>query len=294
MARKKFLSLTAVAAAAALSLSACSPSASDAGGEGGSSAGGAEKGGSGDSLTIGIKFDQPGLGFREGSNDPTGFDVDVAKYVAKEMGVDEANIEWVQTPSANRENALENKEVDMIFATYSITDERKQRVAFAGPYFVAGQDLLVRADEEEITGPDALDGKNLCSVTGSTSAQKIKDEYSQGVNLVEQGGYAECVTYLESGQVDAVTTDDIILAGLAGTEANKGKFKVVGNPFSVERYGVGLNKDNDTCQQINDAIKKMKDEGAWEEALKSNTEGTGYEADEELNSGKDAEFESCD
>ncbi|MCT2007941.1 glutamate ABC transporter substrate-binding protein [Micrococcus lylae] len=293
MARKKFLSLTAVAAAAALSLSACSPSATESSEES-SSADGSKKGGSGESLTIGIKFDQPGLGFREGSNDPTGFDVEVARFVAKEMGVDEADITWVQTPSANRENALENGEVDMIFATYSITDERKERVAFAGPYFVAGQDLLVRADEEEITGPDSLDGKNLCSVTGSTSAQKIKDEYSQGVNLVEQGGYAECVTYLESGQVDAVTTDDIILAGLAGTEANKGKFKVVGDPFSVERYGVGLNKDNDTCQQINDAIQKMKDEGAWEEALKSNTEGTGYEADDELNSGADAEFESCD
>lgn len=293
MARKKFFSLTAVAAAAALSLSACSPSATESSEES-SSADGSKKGGSGESLTIGIKFDQPGLGFREGSNDPTGFDVEVARFVAKEMGVDEADITWVQTPSANRENALENGEVDMIFATYSITDERKERVAFAGPYFVAGQDLLVRADEEEITGPDSLDGKNLCSVTGSTSAQKIKDEYSQGVNLVEQGGYAECVTYLESGQVDAVTTDDIILAGLAGTEANKGKFKVVGDPFSVERYGVGLNKDNDTCQQINDAIQKMKDEGAWEEALKSNTEGTGYEADDELNSGADAEFESCD
>ena len=293
MARKKFLSLTAVAAAAALSLSACSPSATESSEES-ASGDGSKEGGSGESLTIGIKFDQPGLGFREGSNDPTGFDVEVATFVAKEMGVDEADITWVQTPSANRENALENGEVDMIFATYSITDERKERVAFAGPYFVAGQDLLVRADEEEITGPDSLDGKNLCSVTGSTSAQKIKDEYSQGVNLVEQGGYAECVTYLESGQVDAVTPDDIILAGLAGTEANKGKFEVVGDPFSVERYGVGLNKDNDTCQQINDAIQKMKDEGAWDEALKANTEGTGYEADDELNSGADAEFESCD
>ena len=294
MARSKFLSLTAVAAAAMLSLSACSPSASDNAGGSDSSNGGSEQGGSGKSLRIGIKFDQPGLGFREGSNDPTGFDVDVAKYVAKEMGIDEGDIEWVQTPSANRENALENSEVDMIFATYSITDARKERVDFAGPYFVAGQDLLVRADDTEITGPDALDGKNLCSVTGSTSAQKIKDQFASGVNLVEQGGYAECVTYLESGQVDAVTTDDIILAGLAATDANKGKFKVVGEPFTVERYGVGLNKENDTCQQVNDAIQKMKDEGDWEEALTSNTEGTGYEYDEELNSGDDAEFESCE
>jgi glutamate transport system substrate-binding protein len=290
--RKKYISVVALAASAALALSACSPSSTDNGG-GGETTGGESQAG-GESVRIGIKFDQPGLGFREGSGDPTGFDVDVAKYVAGELGYAEQDIEWIQTPSANRENALEGGEVDMIFATYSITDERAQRVGFAGPYFVAGQDLLVREDDTEITGPDALDGKNLCSVTGSTSAQRIKDEYAQGVNLVEQGGYAECVTYLESGQVDAVTTDDIILAGLAATPENSGKFKVVGNAFTVERYGVGLPKDSDQCQAINDAITKMKDDGAWEEALTTNTEGTGYTADEELNSGPDAELVSCD
>lgn len=290
--RKKYISVVALAASAALALSACSPSSTDNGG-GGETTGGESQAG-GESVRIGIKFDQPGLGFREGSGDPTGFDVDVAKYVAGELGYAEQDIEWIQTPSANRENALEGGEVDMIFATYSITDERAQRVGFAGPYFVAGQDLLVREDDTEITGPDDLDGKNLCSVTGSTSAQRIKDEYAQGVNLVEQGGYAECVTYLESGQVDAVTTDDIILAGLAATPENSGKFKVVGNAFTVERYGVGLPKDSDQCQAINDAITKMKDDGAWEEALTTNTEGTGYTADEELNSGPDAELVSCD
>lgn len=289
--RKKYISVVALAASAALALSACSPSSTDNGG--GETTGGETQAG-GESVRIGIKFDQPGLGFREGSGDPTGFDVDVAKYVAGELGYAEQDIEWIQTPSANRENALEGGEVDMIFATYSITDERAQRVGFAGPYFVAGQDLLVREDDTEITGPDALDGKNLCSVTGSTSAQRIKDEYAQGVNLVEQGGYAECVTYLESGQVDAVTTDDIILAGLAATPENSGKFKVVGNAFTVERYGVGIPKDSDQCQAINDAITKMKDDGAWEEALTTNTEGTGYTADEELNSGPDAELVSCD
>ncbi|MEO9247985.1 glutamate ABC transporter substrate-binding protein [Citricoccus nitrophenolicus] len=290
--RKKLLSAAAVAASAALVLSACSPSSTDAGSEGGGteSAGG----GGGDSVRIGIKFDQPGLGFREGNSDPTGFDVDVATYVAGELGYSEDQIEWVQTPSANRENALEGGEVDMIFATYSITDERAERVGFAGPYFVAGQDLLVRSDDSEITGPEDLDGKNLCSVTGSTSAQKIKDEFAEGVNLVEQGGYAECVTYLESGQVDAVTTDDIILAGLAATPENSGKFKVVGNAFTVERYGVGIPKGGEDCQAINDAITKMKDEGAWEEALTTNTEGTGYTPDEELNNGPEAEMESCE
>ncbi|WOO98731.1 glutamate ABC transporter substrate-binding protein [Micrococcus terreus] len=285
--RKKFLTTTALAASALLALSACSPSESG----GGDATNGGGEGGSGEKVRIGIKFDQPGLGFREGSNAPTGFDVEVAKFVAGELGYTEENIEWIQTPSANRENALENGEVDMIFATYSITDARKERVGFAGPYFVAGQDLLVRADDTEITGPDALDGKNLCSVTGSTSAQKIKDEYAEGVNLVEQGGYAECVNYLESGQVDAVTTDDIILAGLAATSTNQGKFKVVGNPFTEERYGVGISKDSDQCQAINDAIGKMKEDGAWEEALTSATEGTGYTANEELNT--DIEMESC-
>ncbi|MFC7400699.1 glutamate ABC transporter substrate-binding protein [Citricoccus sp. GCM10030269] len=285
--RKKLFSAAAIAASAALVLTGCSPSSTDEGGE----SGGSESAGGGDSVRIGIKFDQPGLGFREGSGDPTGFDVDVAKYVAGELGYSEDQIEWVQTPSANRENALEGGEVDMIFATYSITDERKQRVDFAGPYFVAGQDLLVREDESEITGPEDLDGKNLCSVTGSTSAQNIKDEYAEGVNLVEQGGYAECVTYLESGQVDAVTTDDIILAGLAATPENSGKFKVVGNPFSEERYGVGLQNGSEDCQAITDAITKMREDGDLEEALTANTEGTGYTPNEELNS--DIEMESC-
>lgn len=287
---KKLASVAAAAAATLLVLSACSPSQS---GDGGGGEGGGADGG-GDSVRIGIKFDQPGLGFREGDSAPTGFDVEVAKYVAEELGYTEDQIEWVQTPSANRENALEGGEVDMILASYSITDERDERVDFAGPYFVAGQDLLVRADDTEITGPDVLDGKNLCSVTGSTSAQKIKDEYSAGVELVEQGGYAECVTYLESGQVDAVTTDDIILAGLAATPENAEKFKVVGNAFSVERYGVGIPTGSEMCEDINTAITKMKEDGAWQEALDTATEGTGYTPDEELNSGPESELESCD
>jgi glutamate transport system substrate-binding protein len=266
----KPLGLAAMAAAAALTLTACG-----GGGDGG------DAGGSGDGVRIGIKYDQPGLGYRDGS-EYTGFDVDVAKYVAGELGYTEDQIEWVEAPSANRENMLANDQVDMVFATYSITDERKQTVDFAGPYFVAGQDLLVRADESSIQGPDDLDGKNLCSVTGSTSAQKVKDDHP-AVGLFEQPGYADCLTALESGQVDAVTTDDIILAGLASTDANQGKFKVVGNTFSEEQYGVGLPKGSDQCQAVNDAITKMVEEGAWEEAVTANTEGADYRYNAELN-----------
>ena len=272
--RKTRMAAAAIAAVAALTLSACG---SESGSESGSTEGAGEK------IRIGIKFDQPGLGFKDG-NAYTGFDVDVAKYVANELGYPEDRIEFISSPSAQRENMLENDQLDMIFATYSITDTRKEKVAFAGPYFVAGQDLLVPSDSD-ISGPEDLDGKTLCSVTGSTSAQKIKDNYAAGVNLLEQPSYAECVTAMQGGSIDAVTTDDIILAGLASTDANKGKFKVVGNTFSEEKYGVGLPKDGGLvkCEDINAAITKMIDDGAWEEAIKKNTEGADYTFNAELN-----------
>ncbi|RXR27837.1 glutamate ABC transporter substrate-binding protein [Oerskovia turbata] len=262
--------LVALAATAALALSACGGSD-----DGGGSADDSTATSGGEKITIGIKFDQPGLGFKEGDT-YTGFDTDVARYVAEKLGYSEDQIEWKEAPSAQRETLLSTDQVDMIFATYSITDKRKETVAFAGPYFVAGQDLLVAEDNTDITGPGDLEGKNLCSVTGSTSAQRIKDEYAAGVNLLEQPGYAECVTALLSGQVDAVTTDDIILAGLAAQPANKGKVKVVGAPFSTERYGVGIPQSSDRCEDINAAITEMIDDGSWEEAITANTEGTGY------------------
>jgi glutamate transport system substrate-binding protein len=272
----------ALAAAATLTLAGCSSDGGDdtdagATGDASESASGAEG-----TIKIGIKFDQPGLGYQDGS-EYTGFDVDVAKYVAGELGYDEDQIEWVQAPSAQRETLLQNGQVDMIFATYSITDKRKEVVGFAGPYFVAGQDLLVAADDDSISGPEDLEGKNLCSVTGSTSAQRIKDEYAAGTNLLEQPGYAECVTALVGGTVDAVTTDDIILAGLAAVPANEGKVKVVGNPFSEERYGVGIPKDSDQCEAINDAISKMVEDGTWDELLEANVGASGYKANDELN-----------
>ncbi|MDR0959369.1 MAG: transporter substrate-binding domain-containing protein [Propionibacteriaceae bacterium] len=174
-----------------------------------------------DKLTIGIKFDQPKLGFKEG-NEYTGFDVDVATYVAGELGFSPDQIVWTEAVSSQRETLLQNHQVDMIFATYSITPARAEKVQFAGPYFIAGQDLLVRADDTSITGPESLNGgKRLCSVSGSTPAQNIKDNYASDVQLIEQRTYSECVQTLIAGQIDAVTTDDIILAGLAA-QASQG------------------------------------------------------------------------
>ncbi|MEP7333161.1 MAG: glutamate ABC transporter substrate-binding protein [Terracoccus sp.] len=256
----------AAGAALALTLAACG---SDSGG-GSGSGGAASKG-----LKIGIKYDQPGMGLKKGS-DFTGMDVDVAKYVAKKLGTDAGNITWVQAPSAQRETLISTGQVDMIVATYSITDTRKEKVSFAGPYFIAGQDLLVRADDSSITGPDSLKGKKLCSVTGSTSAQNVLKKVP-GVNLQEFGTYSECVAALASGSIDALTTDDTILAGYAAQEQYKGKLKVVGKPFSTENYGIGLKKgDTALCGKITDAIKSMISDGSWQKAVDTNLGPAGY------------------
>ena len=264
------IGLVAAAAVLGLGLSACG---SDSGSDSGSTGGGG--GGGGDTITIGIKFDQPGLGLKQGDT-YTGFDVDVATYIAEQLGYSADNIEWVQAPSAQRETLIQTGQVDLVAATYSITDSRKEKVSFAGPYFIAGQDLLVKADNTDITGPDSLDGKKLCSVTGSTSAQKVQEKVP-GVNLREFGTYSECVAALVSGGVDAVTTDDTILAGYAAQDQYKGKLKVVGNTFSEERYGIGLKKgDTELCQKVTDAITKMIDDGDWQKFVDANLGPAGY------------------
>lgn len=268
----RVLRVGAVVAAASLALAACG------GGEEGGDKTVLQKAQDDKKLTIGIKYDQPGLGLKTPDGKFVGFDVDVAKYVAKELGVEESGIEWKQAPSAQRENLIMKGEVDLIFATYSITDSRKKDVLFAGPYFVAHQDLLVRADETDIKGPDTLDGKKLCSVKGSTSAQKVADEYP-GVALQNYGGYSECLAGLGSGAIDAITTDDVILAGYAASEP--GKFKLVGNGFSDENYGVGLKKgDTESRDAINAAILKMQEEGAWKAAAEKHFAPAGYEVPE--------------
>lgn len=240
-------------------------------------------------IRIGIKFDQPGLGFKK-SGTYVGFDVDVAKYVAKKLGYSEDEIVWKEAPSKQREAMLQNGDVDMILATYSITDERKNAVSFAGPYFVAGQDLLVRKDDHSINGPEDLNGKRLCSVTGSASAATVKKKFASEVQLMEQPGYAECATALFSGIVDAVTTDDIILAGLAS--ASRGKLRVVGKPFTQEYYGVGIKKgDTALAKKINAAIAEMIKDGSWERAIADNTEGTSYTPNAEYNPPKPTEGE---
>jgi glutamate transport system substrate-binding protein len=264
----------AASSAAASSAPAASSAESSAPAASGASAGLVEKG-KGGTLTIGVKFDQLGLGLKGADGTMSGFDVEVAKYVAKKLGVEESGITWKETPSAQRETALQNQEVDFIVATYSITDKRKQVVDFAGPYFIAHQDLLVKSDNTSICGPNDLDGKLLCSVKGSTSAQRIKDTFSTDVQLKEYGGYSDCVQALKTGAVDAVTTDDVILAGYAAQSPND--YKVVGNGFSNENYGVGIHKgDTAGTAAASAALAEMISDGSWEKALKDTVGPSGY------------------
>ncbi|AKS34749.1 glutamate ABC transporter substrate-binding protein [Mycolicibacterium goodii] len=239
--------------------------------------GGGGGGDEGNTIVIGTKYDQPGLGLKEPDGTLTGFDVDVAKYVAKELGYNEDQIEWKEAPSAQRETLIQNDQVDLIAATYSITDARKEKVDFAGPYLITGQSLLVRADNNDITGAASLENnKKLCSVSGSTPAQRIKDEYP-GVQLQQYDTYSACVEALKNGAVDALTTDEVILAGYAAQ--SPGTFKLVGDTFSEERYGIGLKKgDTELRNKVNDAIEKMESSGAWKEAFDKNLGPAGIQA----------------
>ena len=253
--------------AVALPLAAC--------GGGGGGCGGA--GGGGGEIVVGTKFDQPGLGLKNPDGTMSGFDVDVAKYVAKELGYNEDQIEWKESPSSQRETLIGNDQVKYIVATYSITDKRKEKVDFAGPYLITGQSLLVAAANTDITGPESLqDNKKLCSVTGSTPAQNVKDKYP-GVQLQQYDTYSACVEALKNGAIDAVTTDEVILAGYAAQ--SPGTFKIVGEPFSEERLGIGLKKgDSELRTKINDALEKMESEGAWKAAFDKNLGPAGISA----------------
>ncbi|GAA5229860.1 glutamate ABC transporter substrate-binding protein [Arthrobacter cryoconiti] len=250
---RKSLNVAAVVAAAALALTAC--------GGGGTAGAGSSDGAnapafevakdvsltgsptfdkikSAGAIRIGVKEDQPGLGNLDAATgERSGFDIEIATWMAASLGVAKDKIEFKAIPSANRESALANGDVDLYVGTYSITDKRKKIVDFAGPYFITGQGLLVAKDNTDIKSEKDLVGKNVCSATGSTPIQNIKENFP-GVKTTEFDIYSKCVDALKSGTVDAVTTDQAILLGFASQQPEK--LKVVGEPFTVEKYGIGL------------------------------------------------------
>ncbi|MBO1753305.1 glutamate ABC transporter substrate-binding protein [Actinotalea sp. BY-33] len=275
--RSRFGAVAALAAAT-LALTACSSDAEepDAGTdepsetadfpEGSTMATLAEAG----SITIGTKFDQPLFGLVGPNGVPEGFDVEIATMIAGKLGITAEDIQWVETISANREPFIESGEVDLVVATYTINDERKEIISFAGPYYEAGQSILTLADNEDIQGPEDLDGARVCTVSGSTPEANLLESFPEA-EVVPFGAYSECLEPLRNGQVDAVSTDNVILAGFA---AESDDLEVRGEPFTEEPYGIGLALEDDEFRDwINDALEEMYEDGSWTAAWE-NTAGT--------------------
>ncbi|MGX5212192.1 glutamate ABC transporter substrate-binding protein [Streptomyces violaceus] len=262
---RKVTAASATVFALALTATACGGNGDDSG----SGSGG------GKTITVGIKYDQPGLG-QKTPQGYAGFDVDVATYVAKKLGYNADQIEWKEAKSGDRETMLQRGDVDFIAATYSITPERQEKVDFAGPYLLAHQDVMVRADDNSIKSPADLNNKKLCSVAGSTSAQNVKDKLAPKADLQTYPTYSACLSGLQNEAIDALTTDDSILAGYAAQSQFKGKFKLGGFKMTNENYGIGVKKGSDLKAKINKALEEMVADKAWQEAVDKNLGPAGY------------------
>lgn len=215
-------------------------------------------------IVIGAKADQPFLGFVDTEGKRTGFDIEIAKMVAADLGFSADKITFKTVDTNVRETSISKGQVDFYVGTYTINDERKKQVGFAGPYYQAGADLLVRKDEKGITGPDSLKGKKVCSIVGSTPLQEIKKP-KYGAKTTELSKYSLCVKQLLDGQVDAVTTDDAILKGYAAQRPSK--LKLAGKPFTEEPYGIGMNKGDKVLRDaITDSLEKHIKNGDYKKA----------------------------
>lgn len=218
-------------------------------------------------IKIGVKFDQPGFGLKNPTTgEVEGFDVEIAKLIIEAIDPD-VKIEFVESVSKNREPFLQDGTVDMVVATYTINDTRKQVIDFAGPYFVAQQDIMVKADDTSITSVEDLNGAKVCTVKGSTSEKNLLAKAPQAdVTLFDT--YSQCAEAMTDGRVVAVTTDNTILAGLV--DASDGAFKLIEAPFSDEPYGLGVKKDDDAFRSfINDRLEEIFENGDWASAFES-------------------------
>ena len=228
-------------------------------------------------ITIGTKYDQPGLGFKGATDDmPVGFDPEIGKILAADLGIAPEDITWKETISDNREPFLQSGEVDLVVASYSMTEERMQVVGQAGPYYVTGQQLLVAKDNEEIQSVEDLQGQSVCSVTGSTSLENVEKEGAQPRGF---DTYSECVDQVLNGSVDAMTTDGAILLGYVAE--NPDELKVVGDTFSEERYGIGYPKEaTEMCTWIVETIQEAQENGNWADAFEATLGQSGVDTPE--------------
>ncbi len=230
-------------------------------------------------ITMGVRYDQPGLGFKDAAADiPTGFDIEIAKLLVADLCIDPQDtdaVTWEETISDNREPYLMEGRVDLVLASYSITEERRELVGQAGPYFITGQQVLVPADSDVESIAD-LKGEEVCSVSGSTSIERVEEE---GAVPVPREAYSDCADDVLNGTVPAMSTDGAILLGLAAL--NPDDLKVVGPEFSEENIGVGYPKENpEMCEWINGVLEESFEDGSWEAACEATRGVSGVETPE--------------
>jgi ABC-type amino acid transport substrate-binding protein len=210
-------------------------------------------------IVIGVKGDLPGVGLERGGGFE-GFDVEVAKRLAAALGATQT--EFVRVSRGDRADQLDDGTLDLVVATYSIDEVDEDRVRFAGPYYLAHQDILVHSGAG-IDSIEDLEGKRVCALN-SPSVGKVQDVVK--VRPVTAGNYAQCMDLLRAGKVDAVPGDDLILAGFASRENLR--YKIVGAKLSNERYAVGIRKgDVKTCKAINGVIADLYASGAMKQLL---------------------------
>ena len=211
-------------------------------------------------LIVGVDQNQYLFGYRNPfTGQLEGFDVEVARQIAQAIFGDRDRIQFRVVSGAEREAVLQSGEVDLVVRTYSINCERKSKVAFSTVYFYANQKVLVLKDSGINTTADVA-GKKACSVTGTTSAAKMYG--LKPATLFGAPTWTDCLVMLQQGQVDAIGTDGVVLAGLNAQDPNT---MIIGPNISVEPYGVGIKSENtDLVRFVNAVLQRMRDDGTWE------------------------------
>jgi glutamate transport system substrate-binding protein len=224
-------------------------------------------------INVGVKFDQPGFGqINPATNKPEGFDVDIAVLIAQGIfggtTSDAASkINWIEAKSKDREPFIQSDKVDLVVATYTINDKRKEVIDFAGPYYTAHGDILVKSTENGIKSVADLNGKKVCVVSGSTYPATITQKAPQAEQL-SLPDYSSCEQAVKDGRVVAMATDNVILVGLVSK--SNGTEKLVNANYTDEPYGIGLKKGDEAFRTfVNDRLQTIYDNGQWKKTFEN-------------------------
>ncbi|WP_445322388.1 transporter substrate-binding domain-containing protein [Paenibacillus sp. IHBB 10380] len=213
-------------------------------------------------IVVGVKYDTKLFGLKDpATGNVEGFDIDIAKALAKKILGDETKIELKEVTSKTRIPLLQNGDIDLIIATMTITEERKEQVDFSNVYFKAGQSLLVKSGSDIQSIADLANGTTVLAVKGSTSANNIREK-APDAEVLELENYQDAFTALKAGKGDALTTDNAILLGMQQQDPN---YVLVGGTFTDEPYGIAIRKgDNEFVTTVNDLLKELKDTGEYD------------------------------